>query len=351
MNVVFERGFWVVHLVFLGLCAHLVAGAGDAVAGHMLREPPKAKASKSSRRSTKTIAKRDYEIANMRNLFGAKRESLVPPPPDAKDTAAVDPKEQIADADLDFENAPQSSLRARLVGTAVFSFAEDSLASIIDLSDGKKAVAKSYSINACPELPTPVEDPEDDAYDPDLLLIGRPQPCNNLMDAGVIKRIDEERVYLVNNDTRKLEYIAINEEPPGGGKRSRKKKPKKGKKKGKSDVGKGIKKTGEGSYEVKQEEIDGALNNLSSLATQARIVPAFESGKAIGFKLFSIKPNSLYSKIGIKNGDVVTRINGYEINSPDKALELYQRLKDSKSISVDLKRRGSPVTLDYAVVP
>ena len=116
-------------------------------------------------------------------------------------------------------------------------------------------------------------------------------------------------------------------------------------------MGKGIKKVGGNSYEVEQSEIDGALANLSKLATQARVVPAFEGGESIGFKLFSIRPNSLYAKIGLKNGDIVTRINGYEINSPDKALEIYQKLKDSKQINVDLKRRGKATTLDYAITP
>jgi general secretion pathway protein C len=79
-------------------------------------------------------------------------------------------------------------------------------------------------------------------------------------------------------------------------------------------------------------------------------VPSFKDGKANGFKLFSIRPGSLYSKIGIQNGDVVQRINGYEMSSPDKALEIYTKLKDSKQVTVDLLRRGKPQTVDYSIV-
>ena len=118
-----------------------------------------------------------------------------------------------------------------------------------------------------------------------------------------------------------------------------------------NDLGASIKKTGENSYEVGQGDIDKALNNLSELSTQARIVPAFEGGKTIGFKLFSIRPGSLYSKVGLQNGDVITRINGYEMSSPEKGLEIYTKLKDAKSVNVDLKRRGKPMTLDYAIAP
>jgi general secretion pathway protein C len=70
---------------------------------------------------------------------------------------------------------------------------------------------------------------------------------------------------------------------------------------------------------------------------------------ANGFKLFSIVPDSLYSKIGIQNGDVIRRINGYEMNSPDKALEVYQKLRDANRIEVELERRGDTIRKQYAI--
>ena len=77
------------------------------------------------------------------------------------------------------------------------------------------------------------------------------------------------------------------------------------------------------------------------LATEARIVPHFEGGKGAGFKLFSIRPGSIYSKIGITNGDVIQRINGEDIDSPDKAFDAWRRLKDASSIQIELSRGGT----------
>lgn len=116
-----------------------------------------------------------------------------------------------------------------------------------------------------------------------------------------------------------------------------------------SSIGDGVRKTGDQEYEIDRAEIDNVLSNLNVIARQARIVPSFKDGKANGFKLFSIRPNSLYSKIGIQNGDIVQRINGYEMNSPDKALQIYSKLKDANQITVDLIRRGKPVSLSYAI--
>ncbi len=70
---------------------------------------------------------------------------------------------------------------------------------------------------------------------------------------------------------------------------------------------------------------------------------------ANGFKLFSIQPGSLYSAIGMENGDVIQRINGYEINSPEKALELYQKLRESSHMTIELERNGQPVRKEYNI--
>jgi len=113
--------------------------------------------------------------------------------------------------------------------------------------------------------------------------------------------------------------------------------------------GEGVKQLSENQYVVAKSEINNALTNLSDLATKARIVPSFKNGVANGFKLFSIVPDSLYAKIGIQNGDVIRRINGYEMNSPDKALEIYQKLRDANRIEIELERRGETLRKTYSI--
>ena len=111
----------------------------------------------------------------------------------------------------------------------------------------------------------------------------------------------------------------------------------------------GIKKVADNRYEIRRNVIENTLSNLNTIATQARIVPSFKNGVANGFKVFSIQPGSLYSSIGVENGDVIQRINGYEINSPDKALEIYQKLRDSQHITMDIERNGQIIRKEYNV--
>ena len=107
-----------------------------------------------------------------------------------------------------------------------------------------------------------------------------------------------------------------------------------------------IRNVGPNQYVVKRADLNKATGNLGALASQARIVP---SAKDNGFKIFSIAKDSLYSKIGIQNGDVLKSINGIELSSPDKALEAYSRLQNSSKLSLDIVRKGQNETLEYTI--
>jgi general secretion pathway protein C len=91
------------------------------------------------------------------------------------------------------------------------------------------------------------------------------------------------------------------------------------------------------------------LNDLESLARQARVIPHYRDGKPQGFKLVGVRPGSLYSHIGIRSGDVLKAVNGDEISSPNKALEMYEKLKNSSNVTLEIERRGRPISLDYKI--
>lgn len=113
--------------------------------------------------------------------------------------------------------------------------------------------------------------------------------------------------------------------------------------------GSGIRAIDESHYEVPRSELEAALNHLDRLASDVRIVPAYKDGQPGGFKLFAIRPSSLFSLLGMVDGDVLRRINGFELKSPENALEAYTRLRDANRIDVDLDRNGSSIRKSYSV--
>jgi general secretion pathway protein C len=116
-----------------------------------------------------------------------------------------------------------------------------------------------------------------------------------------------------------------------------------------AELDKGIKKVGENNYEVQRSTLDSLLGNMAALAKGARIVPETKDGKPAGFRLFSIRPDGPFAKIGLLNGDVVSAINGLEMNSPDQALLAYTKLKTANHLSVAIERNGQKITKDYNI--
>jgi general secretion pathway protein C len=68
-----------------------------------------------------------------------------------------------------------------------------------------------------------------------------------------------------------------------------------------------------------------------------------------GFKVFAIRKGSLFDKIGLQNNDVVKRINGVELDSAEKGLELFQALKNETTFNVDLMRKSQKTTMRFSV--
>lgn len=110
-----------------------------------------------------------------------------------------------------------------------------------------------------------------------------------------------------------------------------------------------IKKQSETSYEISAKLIDVLLANPMAISKGARVVPAVKDGKPDGFKLYAIRPSSIFAKLGLANGDTLRAINGLELTSADKALEVYTKLRESKTLTVSLTRRGKPLTLTYTI--
>lgn len=111
----------------------------------------------------------------------------------------------------------------------------------------------------------------------------------------------------------------------------------------------GVAATGENRFVIDQRELSAAVENMNQLLTQARMVPFFNAGRTEGFRIFAIRPNSLFEKIGLRDGDVLQRVNGNELSDPARAFELFEQLKNEKAITVDLVRNNVKQTLSYEI--
>lgn len=325
MNWLFRRHFWVINLAFVSLAAILLGKVGSTLLGYAVLKavpevvsiPVKMKPAKSK--------ERNFDEVNDRNLFGAKREQLL---------EEVEEEEETGPGN--WEDAGPSSLPLKLVSTFVSTDPFSSRVVVANTSSGR---SKVYSINDCapyrklnkPEIETalPAKD-----FEIDL-------PCNNVEGMATVVRIENFRVYLYETQSRRYSYLPMG--PEGQKMQPRTKAP---------TEGEGIRKTGPTSYQIDQAEFNRALGNVAKLMTEARATPVDNgAGGLAGFQITYLKEGSLFEKIGIEKMDILSRINGYELDSPEKALQLFSKLRFADQFTIDIKRGDRSVTLDYSVTP
>lgn len=114
-------------------------------------------------------------------------------------------------------------------------------------------------------------------------------------------------------------------------------------------IAKGIQKVGPTEWNIDRGVVDKILENQSELMRQARIVPEQENGRVVGIRMFGVRPDTLLGTLGMENGDRLQTINGFDMASPEKALEAYARLRTADKLTVSLNRRGQNINLDYNI--
>lgn len=118
---------------------------------------------------------------------------------------------------------------------------------------------------------------------------------------------------------------------------------------GDAELDAGIKQQSETKYSVRRNLVDKLLQNQAELMRSARVVPHEENGRVVGVKLYGIRKTSLLGKLGLQNGDMLRTINGFDMGSPDTALEAYAKLRSASNLSLAIVRRGNAVTMEYNI--
>ena len=85
---------------------------------------------------------------------------------------------------------------------------------------------------------------------------------------------------------------------------------------------------------------------LSQILSSARIVPFYdESGEMQGMKVDAIKSDSVFEKVGLQNGDVITEVNGIVIDRLEATSAIFDEFATAEEISVAARRGSEAVIL------
>lgn len=86
---------------------------------------------------------------------------------------------------------------------------------------------------------------------------------------------------------------------------------------------------------------------ISNLLSSARIVPEYDkaSGEMLGMKVDTIKADSLFKKLGLQNGDIITEVNGIVVDRLEATSKIFEELANAKEINVAATRGDEGVIL------
>lgn len=111
----------------------------------------------------------------------------------------------------------------------------------------------------------------------------------------------------------------------------------------------GITRVSDRAFTVQRGFLDEVMRNQAEIMRTARVIPHEENGRVVGVKMYGIRRNSVLGRLGVQNGDMLRTMNGFDLSSPDTALEAYTRLSGADALSLSVVRRGQPLTIDYTI--
>jgi type II secretion system protein C len=193
----------------------------------------------------------------------------------------------------DFVNAPKSHLDLVLIGTIVHTEKSKSIASI-----NSNAYRTGYGIQ----------------------------------DVAILREVERFKAYVFNKETQKVEFITTGPYDP------------------KQAVTKSIFDKKDLTFQIKRDTIDKVTANLPLFLQEASSAPVKDSsGKIIGFQLTWIKPGGVFDHLGLRSGDTLQSVNDLKLDSFDGVMRIYQQLKDSSLIDLNIERQGQVRTIRYLV--
>ena len=98
-------------------------------------------------------------------------------------------------------------------------------------------------------------------------------------------------------------------------------------------------------FSLDREEVEASLADTDQILQEVQISPYMIADRPSGFRLGNIKADSVLARMGLRNGVVITDVNGETITGPDQAVMFFQTLKKGGDIAIKIKRRRRTIQI------
>lgn len=101
---------------------------------------------------------------------------------------------------------------------------------------------------------------------------------------------------------------------------------------------------------VTRQWVDKALSvDFAKTLQDAKASPNIVGGEVKGFVLTRIRPDSVYEKMGLKDGDVIEAINGIELNDAARAIQTLNAMRNENNIELTVKKTGAGQSINQKI--
>ncbi len=112
---------------------------------------------------------------------------------------------------------------------------------------------------------------------------------------------------------------------------------------------KGIMATDDGAKVVSKGLLSSYTKDIDKVWKDIGIGEHKVNGVLTGFKVKFIKRNSDFEKLGLKRGDILTSINGQELDSYNAAFSFYKGMDSIENLTLSIKRNNQDMELEYEI--
>lgn len=85
---------------------------------------------------------------------------------------------------------------------------------------------------------------------------------------------------------------------------------------------------------------DEILSDPSKASQYIRVQPANVDGQLKGFRVYPGRERGAFNQLGLRPGDLVTQVNGIQLDDSQKALQMLTELSKASSVSLTVERGG-----------
>lgn len=94
---------------------------------------------------------------------------------------------------------------------------------------------------------------------------------------------------------------------------------------------------------------DTLLNNPQSFTDIMQVNPVNQDGAFIGFRVAPGRKRAMLQQLGLQEGDIITSVNGIQLDDPAKGLEVLNNLRTADEVAVTILRDGIEESLSFQV--